>query len=56
MFYYLIRLTASLLNKLNSTYNLEKVDAVQCGIVHESTAIESYKNIGGEVSDTGLWT
>lgn len=44
---FFFRLSASLRKRLLSAYNLEKRDAIQWGITHETTAIEAYCRIGG---------
>ena len=46
-------MSASLKKTLLSTYNLEKVAAVNWGITHEATAIASYCSLGAIVLKSG---
>ena len=45
----------SLKKRLLSSYNLSAVRAIQWGIVHEDTAVESYCSLGAEVQKTGQY-
>jgi hypothetical protein len=47
------RLMPALLKKLLCTYNLERVAAIQWGVIHEQTAISQYCSMGARVSTTG---
>jgi hypothetical protein len=41
------------MKRLASPYNLETVKSISWGITHESSAIASYCEAGGEVESTG---
>lgn len=54
LFYLLsFRITPSLKKRLLSAYNLDKVAAIQWGVIHEAKAIEEYCKLGGIVNTTG---
>lgn len=50
---YVFRLTPSLRKRLLSAYNLEKIPAIQWGIMHESVALHQYECLGAQVEKTG---
>ena len=47
------RLSPSLKKRLMSGYSLDKVAAIQWGIMHESTALGEYHKMGAQVDQTG---
>jgi len=49
----LCRLSPSLKKRLMSGYSLDKVAAIQWGIMHESTALGEYHKMGAQVDQTG---
>ena len=48
------RLAVSTMKRLVSAYNLETVNAVQWGVLHEEVAMDEYKKLGGSVQPTGI--